>query len=277
MGILIVGTLYLSHTMVFLAPTHVLQVSFLDVGQGDAIYIRTPNGNDVLIDGGPDDQVIQKLYAVMPLFDKDIDLVIETHPDKDHIAGLIPVFENYKIRQFLHSEVSSGTSFDIQLNQSIKQELGVEVVTARTGQRFILDSKKGIYLDVLFPDQNTTHFTETNDASIIVRLVYGNHSFLLTGDASASIEQFLARNTNISLQSTVLKLGHHGSKTSSSDEFIRAVQPDYAIVSAGKNNSYGHPHTQVMERLHSRTIPVLSTQTHGTITFISNGATLWTK
>lgn len=260
-----------------ITPSSLLTVSFLDVGQGDAIYIRTPNGTDVLVDGGPDDSVIYQLGTVMPFFDKSIDLVVATHPDKDHIAGLIPVFENYTIHAFMRSEISSGTSFDITLNERTASEAAVTMITARRGQRIVLDDTYGIYLDVLFPDQDTSSFSEPNDASIVLKLVYGDSSFLLTGDISIPVEQFLSRRDPLFLETDVLKLGHHGSRTSSSDEFLDHVQPDYAIVSAGKNNSYGHPHTQVIERLRVRTIPVLSTQTHGTITFITDGITLWTK
>jgi len=276
-GILIAVNLYAFNYVQFLQPTNILSVSFLDVGQGDAIYVRTPNGNDVLIDGGPDDGVIQKLHEVMPSFNKDIDIVMETHPDKDHIAGLTQVFEQYEVKNFLHSEISSGTSFDVSLHDHATTETGMNNILARRGERIILDKKYGVYLDVLFPDQDTTSFKETNDASIVARLVYGTQSFIINGDSPISVEQFLARNDKQILKSTVLKLGHHGSQTSTSDEFLDQVKPEFAVVSAGKNNSYHHPNSAVVTRVQSRNIPILSTIDLGTITFETDGSQLWQK
>ena len=276
-SILIIANIYAFNYEHFLRPNTTLQVSFLDVGQGDAIYIRAPNGNDLLIDGGPDDTLIQKLHEAMPVFDRDIDMVIATHPDKDHIAGLIHAFDQYQIHYFLESEVSSGTSFDLSLTNKVTQEPHMKKILARRGGRIILDTHHGVYLDILFPDQNTSTFTEPNDASIVLRLVYGSRSFLLTGDAPISVEQFLSRNDDERIRSSVLKLGHHGSRTSSSDEFLDQVKPDYAIVSAGKNNSYRHPHVSVVDRVKSRNIPLLSTIDLGTITFYTNGQELWQK
>lgn len=277
LGLLIFITVFTWNYQLFFGGTENLAVSFLDVGQGDAIYIRTPNGNDALIDGGPDDSVIQKLHAVMPSFDNNIDLMIETHPDKDHIAGLSPVLEQYQVKNILRSEISSGTSFDTSLLKHIKEEPGIHTILARRGERIVLDQDYGIYLDILFPDQDTATFKETNDASIVLHLVYRNQSFLLTGDSPISVEQFLVKNDKQGLKSSVLKLGHHGSKTSSSDMFLDQVQPQYAIVSAGKNNSYHHPHPSVIEKLHSRNIKTLSTIDLGTITFETNGIQIWQK
>lgn len=277
-GILAIANLYALNYANFLHPITTLQVAFLDVGQGDAVYIRTPNGNDVLIDGGPDNSVIQKLYEIMPTFDRDIDMVVATHPDKDHIAGLIQVFESYQVHTFLRSEVSSGTSFDNSLRTRAEQEPSLQTIVARRGQRIILDKKHGIYLDILFPDQDTTSFKEDpNEASLVSRLVYQNISFLITGDAPVSVEQFLARNDASLLKSTVLKLGHHGSQTSTSDEFLDQVQPHYAVVSAGNNNSYHHPHQSVIDRITTRQIKTLSTIGLGTIIFETDGERLWTR
>ena len=254
-----------------------LRVSFLDIGQGDSIYIRAANGNDVLIDGGPDDSVIRQLHQVMPSYDHDIGLMVETHPDKDHIAGLVTVFEDYRVDEFLHSEISSGTSFDVALHAHASAEPGLEQVIARRGERFIIDSEHGVYLDILFPDQDTAGFKETNDASIVARLAYGTTSFLLTGDSPISVEDYLASIDKDLLKSDVLKLGHHGSKTSSGDLYLDAVKPQYAIVSAGKNNRYHHPNPETVERVTSRNIKILSTMDLGTVTIESDGKSLWRK
>lgn len=257
--------------------TQPLTVSFLDVGQGDAIYIRAPNGNDVLIDGGPDTSVMTQLRQVMPTYDTDITIVIATHPDKDHIAGLIPVFEKYDVKKYIHSEISSGTSFDTSLKEHAVQESGLEEIIARRGQRYIIDNVHGVYLDILYPNKDTSAFKDTNGASIVSRLVYNQQSFLLTGDAPIETETFLDHQDGLLLGSTVLKLGHHGSKTSSSDAFLKMVHPQYAIVSAGKNNRYHHPSTETTDRISRLPITLLSTIDLGTITFETNGITLTKK
>ncbi len=260
-----------------IAPSRVMTVSFLDVGQGDAIYARAPNGADMLIDGGPDAAVISRLGTVMPGFDRTIDVVVATHPDKDHIAGLIPVFEKYSVKKYLHSEVSSDSSYDESLAEAAASEPGLEQIVARRGERIILDDAHGIYIDLLFPDQNTSNFKETNDASIVARLVYGNQSFLLTGDSPQSVEEWLVKTDGVRLQSSVLKLGHHGSNSASSTEYLKTVHPGYSIVSAGKNNTYHHPSATVVERVKDLRIPLLSTIDSGTITFATDGMEIWIK
>ncbi len=257
--------------------TNILSVSFLDVGQGDAIYILAPNGNDVLIDGGPHEGISPLLRSVMPLFDNDIDIVIATHPDKDHIAGLAQVFEDFQVNTFIDSEIRSGTSFDKKLHTFVIDEPNSESIIARSGERFILDEIHGVYLDILYPYENTLHVSDTNSASIVAKLTYGNTSFLLTGDAPIATEDFLIKNEKQNLDIDVLKLGHHGSKTSTSDAFLEATTPIYAVVSAGKNNSYHHPHASVINRVRNHGATILSTIDSGTITFSTDGVTLWKK
>jgi competence protein ComEC len=142
------------------------------------------------VDGGG--RVGEVDRPAVDVFDQEIDLIIATHPDKDHIAGLVHVFDTYRVKNILRSEVSSGTSFDISLKEKIALEKNITSITARRGERIILDKKYGIYLDILFPDQDTSSFKEVNDASIVARLVYGDQSFLFTGDSPVSVEQFLA-------------------------------------------------------------------------------------
>ena len=265
------------------SPSRTLEVSFLDVGQGDSIYIHAPNGRSMLIDGGPDGKVVDRLRALGSFSNAatqtnaTIDMVMETHPDKDHIAGLVKVFEQYEVKKLLRSEISSGTSFDRSLDQHAKDEPGLETIIARRGQRIFLDKQDGVYVDILFPDQDTSHFKETNEASIVARLVYGTTSFLLTGDSPINVENFLAEYDGPSLRTTALKLGHHGSKTSSGDAYLESVQPEYAVISAGKNNRYHHPSPETMERVTAHHIRTISTVDQGTITFQTDGQSLWVK
>lgn len=255
-----------------------MTVQFLDVGQGDSIFITVPNGKQVLIDGGPDDRVLLGLSQSMRLWDRSIDIVIPTHPDKDHIAGLTSVFRLYDIDMVITGNVTSGTVFDEDLSAAIAREPGLKQVIAWRGERIVLDHVRGVYMDILFPGSDTRAWDETNESSIVVRLVYGSQSFLLTGDLPSDAEQYLtevAKIDNQSIASSVLKLGHHGSKTSSSEEFLLSIAPSYSIISAGKGNRYGHPDESVIERVKNMGSNILSTIDHGTITFTTDGDELW--
>jgi len=248
----------------------VLTVAFLDVGQGDAIFIEAPNGNQLLIDGGPTKGVLTELSKLMPLYDRSIDVVIATHPDKDHIGGLIEVLERYEVDVVLRSGAENDTGVYHVLNGSIEREDALEIL-ARRGQRLVLDD--GVFLDILFPDRDVTDF-DPNDASVVARLVYGETTFLFTGDAPKSIEEYLASLGDDAVESDVLKVGHHGSKTSSSEYFLAAVLPQIAVISAEQDSRYGHPHAEVLEALEAYKAEVVETSKLGTIVFTSDGKRL---
>ncbi len=245
----------------------VLSVSFLDVGQGDAIFIQSPSGVQVLIDGGKSELVLQELSRVMPFYDKSIDMVIATHPDLDHIGGLPFVYDAYEVGTSVDTGVESDTgAYEGYKERRIRENS--EYVIARRGQMF--DLGEGALLYILFPDRNVST-VETNDGSIVAMLVFGETAFMFTGDASKKIEEYLVSLDGPALQSTVLKAGHHGSKTSSSGLFVRTVSPKSAVISASKSNSYGHPHKEVLDTFSTFDIEVFSTAETGTITFISDG------
>ncbi len=255
-----------------LPASNELEVTFLDVGQGDAILIEAPNDVDVLIDGGRTKKILDLLSAELPFGDDVIDIVIATHPDADHVGGLPFVLDTYTVGKVLEPGVSSSTQ-TYQAFQSRIRDKKIERILAWRGMRLVLDTEKNIVLDILYPDRDTTGW-ETNEASIVARLSYGTTSFLLTGDSPLEKELYLVKYDGIALQSSVLKLGHHGSKTSSSMNFLQTVRPMYAIVSAGKNNSYGHPHPSVLSRLNQLHIPYLETGKIGSIRFVTDGVTL---
>ncbi len=250
-----------------------LTVSFLDVGQGDALYIEAPNGNQVLIDGGRGRQTLRALGRVMPFWDRSLDLVIATHPDQDHTGGLPDVLSRMRVDGVITTENTSDTGAYDAFENEIQKE-GVTRVLARAGERIVLD--EGVVLEILSPDRDVTGW-ETNTASIVAKLSYGTKSFLFTGDAPQEIEKYIVnKNMNTALgssniESTVLKLGHHGSRTSTSRMFLSAVNPSYAIISAGKENTYGHPHKEVTSLLDEFNIPFLNTSLNGTITFVTDG------
>lgn len=253
-----------------------LSVSFLDVGQGDAIYIEAPNGNQVLVDGGRGRQTLRALGRVMPFWDRSLDLVIATHPDQDHTGGLPDVLSRMRIDGVVTTENTSDTGAYEAFENEIQRERAVRIL-ARAGERIVLD--EGVVLEILSPDRNVAGW-ETNTASIVAKLSYGTKSFLFTGDTPQEIEQYIvSKNMDTSssssgVASTVLKLGHHGSRTSTSRAFLSAVNPFYAIVSAGKENSYGHPHKEVTELLNEFNIPYLNTADVGTITFVTDGESM---
>lgn len=250
-----------------------LRVAFLDIGQGDSIWIQAPNGRELLIDAGRDQTVLDRLGAEKSFFDRTIDFVLATHSDADHIGGFPYVFDRYAIPTVIESEISSPTVTDKTFAQKVITEHANKLI-ARSGERIELDPKHGVVIDILFPDQNPIGW-ETNTASIVAKVTYGNTSFLLTGDSPSEVEQFLVKTYGPQLHADVLKLGHHGSKNSSSDAFLQTVQPSIAIVSAGLNNKYGHPSPETIDRVEQDTsAQILQTPQIGTIDCLSDGQTV---
>ena len=244
-----------------------MTVSFFDVGQGDAIFIQSPTGRQVLIDGGPDRKVIRGLSGAMPFYDRSIDVVIATHPDKDHIGGLPEIFDRYKVSTFIESGVKSSSGIQNALKEIVKNENSKQLL-ARRGM--IIDIGGGAFLKVLFPDRDIPEI-DSNNASVIIRLTYGQTSFLLTGDSPQSIEEYLVLIDGENLDSDVLKVGHHGSKTSSSQLFVGFVSPEYAVISVGADNKYGHPNKETIQVLEDMESKIISTGESGTIIFESDG------
>ena len=269
--ILLAATFFIWCVLLY-TKQNVLTVAFLNIGQGDSIFIETPNGTQVLIDGGPDKKVLRELNKVMPFYDRSIDMVIATHPDKDHIGGLPDVFKRFHVTTFLEPGVSSDTGTYRALMQSAANE-GAHHIVVNRRMSFALDNN--VHLQILFPDRDASGL-ENNMASIVTRLVFGENEFLLTGDSPHAIEKYLVSLFGDALHSDVLKAGHHGSRTSSSDMFIEYVDPDYAIISAGAHNSYGHPHTEVIDALLSHGATIMETK-NGTIIFKSDGKHLRLK
>lgn len=247
-----------------------LSVSFLNVGQGDAIFIESPTGVQVLIDAGGGREVLRALSRVQSWFDRSVDVIIATHPDQDHIGGFPDLLARYSVSQIFYSSVDDDGSDARAFARAVSGEVqsGAVEKTAKRGD--MIDIGGGAKLEVLFPDRDVSGI-ETNTGSIVARLTYGDTTFLFTGDSPSSIEKYLVRLDGAKLHAAVLKVGHHGSRTSSSEEFIDAVSPSFAVISRGCDNSYGHPHKEVVERLAAHAIQILDTCTEGTITFVSDG------
>jgi competence protein ComEC len=207
----------------------------------------------------------------MPVGDRTIDVVLATHPDKDHIGGLVDVLARYEVAQLMRTENRNDTVVSNAYDQAAKAE-AVTVWYARTGQ--VLSLGASTTLTIYSPAGDTTE-AESNTASIVAQLKYGDIEFLLTGDAPLSIEEYLVRTYGASLESEVLKVGHHGSRTSTAENFVRTVAPTFAVVSAGRDNQYGHPHREVVERLSTAGVQVLNTAKQGTIVFKTDGVKVW--
>ena len=240
-----------------------LEVVFLDVGQGDAIFIETPYGHQILIDGGPSGKtILEKLGKYIPFWDKDIDLVILTHPDYDHLAGLNYVLDRYDVDNILCTEAEKDTRTYEKWIKNIEYE---NVIIAQKGSMIRAGN---IVLDILFADSS---YRSVNDTSIVSKLVYGETSFLFPGDITKKIEKQL-----ININADVLKVPHHGSKSSSSFGFLEKVNPYLAVISVG-NNSYGHPHPEVLQRLEEFGITILRTDEKGDISIKSNGTEIFSS
>ena len=259
-------------------PDDKLHVSFLDVGQGDAILIQTPNRQNILIDGGPDPGAINlELGKKLPFWDRTIDLVASTQPHADHITGLVEVLERYKVKQVLESEVHYDSSIYREWLRLV-EEKRIKHEVAWAGQRISLDN--GIKIEVLNPPsplfQGTSHDVDNN--GVVLRLSWGEVSFLFTADIRQEAEfELIGQRAN--LRSTVLKVAHHGSKTSTTPQFLAAVDPEIAVISAGADNSFGHPSPEVVGRLEEMLgeDKVYLTSKNGTIEFITDGERLWVR
>jgi len=248
-----------------------LEVIFFDVGQGDAIFIETPKKHQILIDGGPGVVILEKLAKSMPFYDRTIDLIILTHPEFDHLSGLNEILKKYKVSNILWTGIVRDTAEYKEWKKLIEEEK-TEIFIAKAGQKILWESETNNYMEVLYPFENLEGkvFEDSNNTSIISKLVFGKNSFLFTGDAYKNVEGELI-NKKAEIDSDVLKVSHHGSKTSSSEEFIKSVSPQIAVISAGIGNKYGHPHQEVLELLEKYDIKVSRTDKDGDIKIISDG------
>jgi len=263
-------------------PDGRLHVVFLDVGQGDAIFIQTPSGRQVLVDGGPSETVLlSQLGRQMPFWDRTLDMMILTHPDSDHVTGLVPVLERYQVEAVIFREVEHSTDVYEYWLELLEAE-GATVYQGEAGLQVALD--EGLEMVVLHPGAELVSGREgnTNNNSVVTRLTYGHVSVLLPGDIEAVVEQQLVAD-GAGLASTVLKAAHHGSCSSTTQEFLEAVDPAVVIISVGADNDFGHPCTGVLERLEAhpewsqRELPIYRTDEQGAVEVISDGARVWVE
>ncbi|MEW6141557.1 MAG: DNA internalization-related competence protein ComEC/Rec2 [Chloroflexota bacterium] len=259
-------------------PDEQLCVSILDVGQGDAILIQTPDRQKVLIDGGPGVQdTVNHLGRMMPFWDRTIDLVVLTQPQADHLTGLLPVLDRYQVKKVAEPGLTySSVAYRQWLSALAAND--IEHTIARAGQYF--DLGRGIRLDILHPGEKllTDTADDINNNALVMRLSWCNVNFLLAGDIAYEAELELLTN-HTPLKSSVLKVAHHGSRTSTSAQFLEAISPGTAVISAGANNSFGHPHAEVVARLKDTVgeSRLYITAVPGTVEFTTDGERLWVK
>lgn len=242
-------------------PDDKFHITLLDVGQGDAIIITTPSHQRILVDGGPDLLLLERLGEELPFFDRTIDLLVLTHQDSDHITAFPSLLERYDVdRILLTGTANLNSRYEAFLDAADRS--GAEIIIAQADHD--LDLGGGVILDVLWPVESIfgDKVKQTNNASIVAKLIYKDHEVLLTGDIEEKTEEELLK-AGYDLHADILKVPHHGSKTSSSTGFLLAVAPDLALISVSRENTYGHPHPTVLARYEHLGIPVRRTDLEG--------------
>lgn len=240
-----------------------LKIYFFDIGQGDSIFIETESKKQILVDGGPDNRVIQKLSEVMSFWDRTIDLVILTHPDHDHIGGLPEVLKRYKVSGIIETGVQCEKA-ECKVWNDLKEKEKAVIILPKLGDSIVIDENTKLLILNPFDSIAGEKISRANNTSIVAKFIYGNHNILLTGDIEKQIEEKLVL-AGIDIDSDYLKIPHHGSKTSTTEEFLENTSPFMAFISLGRKNSYGHPHEEVISRLEKRNIKYYRTDELGTI------------
>lgn len=240
-----------------------LNVYFFDVGQGDSIYIKTPAGDDILIDAGENaygDDVVKYLNELEV---DDLEVLIATHPHSDHIGGLDTVLANFKVESVYAPKVVHTTKSYEDFINAVNNE-GLSIVNVKDGIKLPLKGVDAIFVGPI------NEYDDLNNYSAVLRLTYKNNTFLFTGDAEKESEIDII-NSGQSIDADVLKIGHHGSVSSCSEQFLKEVQPTYGVISIGINNDYGHPHKETIDKLNNNGIVVYRTDLLGTIVATSDG------
>ena len=259
--LLIISLIFLG--VIYNRQNQKLKVIFLDIGQGDAILIEK-GSNQILIDGGPSGQKeLEKLGKYIPFWDRKIEIVIATHPDQDHIAGLIDVMERYKIGKI----IDTGAKSDSQVYKKYLETIDEKKIQRIQGEKDLNIKVGEADLKILYPGKILEdNPKDTNADSIVAKLIFGENSFLFTGDFPTEKDRVIF-GSQVDLSAKVLKVSHHGSKYATSEEFLNKVDPQEAIISCGKNNKYGHPAQEVVDRLNSHKINVFRTDERGDIEY----------
>ena len=236
------------------------ELHFLDVGQGDAILGSTPDGRRIVIDGGPDNLLLSQLAEKLPWHETEIDYLVVSHWHDDHMMGFVELLEKYRVKNILVTAHQPDHLLYNVFVESIKaKNLQLQIVKA--GESFVLSDD--LYFRILLAD---SHHEDFNENSIVIKLSYKNRDFLFTGDLGIEGEEKLLK-MGFDLSADYLKVGHHGSKYSSSDKFLQAVGPEICIIQSGQDNKFGHPHQEVIENLEEVGCQIRDTQDEGVISY----------
>jgi len=269
------AVLFISIFWISLQKSTQLKVSFLDVGQGDSILIQTPYKQNVLVDGGQDDSVIYGLSKNIPWWDRTIDLLILTHPHDDHVTGLLDVMKRYDVKKIAYTGVVHTSPNYLAWLKSV-QAKKIPIVIIDQPRKIVLGDD--CFLDLLYPFDSLLNeeVENINNSSIVAKLVYKDVKFLLTGDIEKIVEEKLIV-SDINLSAHILKLAHHGSDTSNTEDFLQKVNPDIAVISVGEGNKFGHPNGRIINRLERMGKRFFRTDLDGEVDFVSDGIMVYKK
>lgn len=248
-------------------PDNRFHIYFLDIGQGDSIFVKTPENHQILIDGGPKNRVLEEMNYVMPFFDRSIDMVVLTHPHADHVDGLVEVLKKYEVAAVLITGVIfKNPSYEEFLREIEKQNIKVFIAESGTDFKF-----GETIFDIIYPKKQLIgdKFENVNNSSVAMKIIYGDKEILLTGDLEKEVEAELVEDYGSTLKADILKAGHHGSNSSSTTEFLDQVKPEIVIIQSGENNSYGHPNSESLANMQKAGVrKILRNDLEGRIEFI---------
>ncbi len=252
------------------ARTKNLVVKVYAVGQGDSIFIRTPDNYKILVDGGPNNKVVDYLNQDLGLNDRTIDLVVLTHPHADHMFGLIDTIKKFKVKKVITSDVTNTNSmYKLWIDTLSNSHLKPEFVYA--GKSFTLSDQ--VKMQFLWPEEKKPEVSDFNQTSVVMKISYGNFDMLMTADADQNSQPYTGSISHIE----VLKVPHHGSKTALREDFIAKLKPDVSVISVGEKNRYGHPNPVLLDLLKKYSQKILRTDQNGTVEFVSDGVKWYTS
>lgn len=266
----VVAVVYIALALLRSTPKD-LRVTVLDIGQGDAILVEFPSGSRWLIDGGPDERVVSQIDRLIAFSDRRLSGLILTHPHADHVTGLIHVLRRYKVERILLPSATHTTSEYLTFLKELRDQ---NIQTTAVNHPFAWSGSEGQTFwrwEFFYPERDFREpVQDLNAVSVVSRLTFGEQTFLFMGDAPVEVEQLLMAEER-NLQATVLKVGHHGSASSTSSDFLKAVRPQYAVMSVGASNPFGHPASATIKRLQALSISPYRTDKHGWIQFKTDG------
>lgn len=251
----------------------ILEINFIDVGQGDGILIKTPQGKVIVIDGGPYDDFNKKIGEKLPYRKRNIDLLILTHPHQDHYVGLVNLVKNYDVNTFIYPNYDIFLD-DYKYLMKLIKEKNTKIIVGRFGQNINIEND--FNLKILYPINIKKNEKNLNDTSVVVKLSYKKFDTLFTGDLPCEGEDEILKR-QVDINSELLKIGHHGSRYSTCDEFLNKVGPIISVIQVGKDNDFKHPHIETLKKLSDKYVKILKNDELGDITIRSDGLDYWYK